>query len=77
MKRYSITDADRAKANQALANAGQPDWKVNTDAEAMCVLDAIANGDDVLDHLDEHRMWRTQSGRNDMMERIGDAYDRY
>ena len=35
-----------------------------TIGEAFCVLDALANGDDPLDHLEEYRYWQSPHGRN-------------
>ena len=34
-----------------------------TGGEVWTVLDAVANGDDAAEHLDEYRFWRSPHGR--------------
>ncbi len=49
-------------ANNALCEM-YPERFVETTEEAQCVLDAITDGRDPIDDLDEYRFWRSPRGR--------------
>lgn len=47
------------------------DWRVFTKVEALCIHDALANGEDVDECLAECRHWRSPNGRwNEAAEAI-------
>lgn len=70
MSKYTptITDKERIQAAEALELCGAPSDVVDSELparEVVCVLDAIADGEDPWDALEEYRMWRTPAGRRE------------
>jgi len=56
----AVLESDYTYPERALPLSGE---------EVICVLDAIANEEDVADHLEEHRRWRSRRGLAERIDR--------
>lgn len=68
MSTNKATTEQWAKAQEELDDLGYRGRPLTGDDEVWCVLDSIANEEDAIDNLEEHRMWRTPLGRMEAME---------
>ncbi len=61
-KAMEATPEQWAEAQEILDDHGYRGRPIETHEEVFEVLDSFANGDDVIDGIEEHRMWRTPMG---------------
>jgi hypothetical protein len=59
----NATEQDYRRAAQELESYAPDMPAPTTDGEVWTVLDAVSDGDDAAEHLEEYRFWRSPHGR--------------